>query len=237
MHRGMQGGIASLALLVLTGRAAVCTAEEPPMAEQAKAALRRHGTLSYLLPGNPYFQTAEGIKELGLTEEQKKAIQDIGLVFNGKLLDQRQEAWKNERGDTAKMTEEEKKKFYQKLDDNERKRREQRHQWAIEARQQVEQLLTGKQLEQLREGEFRQRTNNLVYTPQFMDGLGLDNEQKARMKAILEETWKKRQELMQQMTKVEREASGKMVGVLKPEQREKLREALEKLYQQALQVR
>jgi hypothetical protein len=210
--------------------------KEPSIAEQAKAAMAKHRSLSYELPNRPPFQTAEGIAKLELTQEQSAAIRDIGLVLNGKLLDQRQAAWEHERK-AADLKGEEKDKFLLEHFKAEGPRAEERRKWALEARRLVEKLLTEKQLKLLRELEFEQRTKYLSYQPQIFEQLKLEKEQQEKIQAVQQAAQKRQRELMAEIGKLQSDTSAKMIQLLTPEQREELRALLQKMYDDSLQVR
>jgi hypothetical protein len=226
-----------LAWAILMASGFAVDADDPPsLAEQAKAALDKHRTLSYALPGYPPFQTADGQKLLELTDEQKSTIRDIGLVFNGKVLDQRAALYAEERK-SQDLTGEEKEKFLQAFWAKEPDRLAERRAWAIAARRQVEQVLTEKQLKLLRETEFAQRTQYLIYQPQMFAELQLDEKQQAAVNDARAAFEKRRQEIMAQLLQEQTEASVKLLEMLTPEKREQLRELLEKAHEGMIQVR
>jgi hypothetical protein len=210
-------------------------ADEPSVAEQAQAALAKHRQLSYQLPGYPAYQTAEGIEKLKLTEKQKMAIRDIGLVFNGKVADQRQAAFVEE-NKAQDLAGDEKQKFLDEYRQREGARIEERRKWALEARRLAEKVLSAEQLELARELDFAQRTSYLIMQPQALSGIKFDAEQEKQIDELHQAVQKRQQELRLEMQKSYTEGSAKLLELLTPEQRTELRKALEEAHDSALQV-
>jgi len=161
------------------------------------------------LPGYPLLQMENVQKELGLTPEQKEKLKEIAK--------KNAESMKEPRIDWTKFREmkpEDLRKAQKEMADRNAKRVE-------EAKKQVEGVLTPKQVEQLKDIEFRQRAASMLYMPQVLQQIELTDEQKQQMQKIREETQSKMAELQQ-------ESQEKTLGVLTPEQTKKLKELSEK---------
>lgn len=221
--------ISGLTFFLLIARLIPASADEPTVAEQAAAAVAKHKNLGPYLPGNPPFQTPDGIQQLALTAAQRKQIQDIGLVFNGKVLDQRLAAAAEEQKMKEKLSGDELENFRLGASARSMKQMEQSQKWAVESRRLVEKILTEKQLGQVRDLEFRQRARNLIHQPQVFADLGLDDSQTKQLSEVRAAHEKKQQELSRQLMALPAEAGENLLKVLTPEQREKLRQKLERL--------
>jgi hypothetical protein len=165
---------------------------------------------NYGIAGYPSLQMEHVQRELGLTAEQKERLKEIAK----KAADA---AGKEPRLDWTKfnkMTADERQKFQKEMSDRNQKRAE-------EIKKEVEKVLAPKQIEQIKEIEFRQRAGSMLYMPQVLEDIKLSDEQKQQLQKIREETQSK-------IAKLQSESQKKTLGVLTPEQTKKLKELSEK---------
>ena len=162
------------------------------------------------VPGYEMLQTDSVEKELGLTDEQKDKLKE--------LRQKTVEARRSEpRIDFAKLRDadpEERQKAMKELTDRAAKRTE-------EAKKQLAEILTPKQLEQLKDMAFRQWASFRLYMPQLLQGIELTDDQNQQLQTI-------REELQNKMTQLQRENLEKALGVLTPDQVKKLKELYDK---------
>ena len=162
------------------------------------------------LPGYPMLQMENVQKELGLTPEQKEKLKEIAKKAAESMKKEPRFDWAKFRD----MKPEEQQKAQKEMADRYAKRAE-------ETKKQVEQILTPKQVEQLKDMEFRQRAASMLYMPQVLQQIELTDEQKQQMQKIREETQSK-------MAQLQRESQDKTLNVLTPEQTKKLKELSDK---------
>ena len=147
---------------------------------------------------------------MGLRPEQKEKLKEIAKKAAEPQKDQPKIDWEKFRD----MKFEEQRKFQKEMSDFNAKRAE-------EVRKQVEKVLTPKQVEQLKEMEFRQRAASMLYMPRVLQEIEMTDEQKEQLQKIREETQSK-------MAQLQHESQEKTLGVLTPEQIKKLKEVSEK---------
>lgn len=162
------------------------------------------------LPGYPSLQTEPVQKELGLTPEQKDKLKEITRKAVEPSKNEPQTDWTKIRD----LKPEEQRKIQQEMAARYAKRAE-------ETKKLVEQILTPKQLDQLKDMEFRQRAASLLFVPQVLQQIELTGDQKQQLQKIREETQSK-------MMQLQRESQAKTLGVLTPEQTKKLKELSDK---------
>lgn len=156
-------------------------------------------------PGHPMLKFEDVKKELGLTLEQREKLQGIAEKIAATL--------KNEpKVDPTK---------YRELKPEEQRRVDwesvQRYTKRVEATTRLlEQVLTPKQFEQLKDIELRERITSLLYEPEVLRRLGMTDEQEQQMQKL-------RTELQNEMTRVVRENRAKTLRVLTPDQIKKLK--------------
>jgi hypothetical protein len=158
------------------------------------------------LPGYSMLQMEHVQKELGLTPGQKEKLKEIAKKAAEPMKDEPKIDWAKFRD----MKPDEQRKVQKEMADRYAKRAE-------ETRHQVEQVLTKKQIEQLKDMEFRQRASSMLYMPQVLEEIGLSDGQKQQILKIREETQNK-------MMQLQRESQEKILGVLNPDQTKKLKE-------------
>jgi hypothetical protein len=112
------------------------------------------------------------------------------------------------------MSLEERQKFHKEISDRYAKRAE-------ETGKQMEQVLTPKQIEKLKDIEFRQRVMGMIHTHQVRAQLGLTNEQ-------IQKVTTAHAEMRSKMAQVQRESQEKIFGLLTPKQMKELREISDK---------
>jgi hypothetical protein len=103
-------------------------------------------------------------KELGLTAEQKQKLEDVAK----KAVDAMRVEPKSDWTKYNAMKPEEQRKFQKEMADRYAKR-------TAETKKQIEQILTAKQIEQVKEFEFRQRAFGMLYSLQLVQQIGLTN--------------------------------------------------------------
>jgi len=202
MKRFYFTGVALVAALVLGNMAS---------GEDAKP--RAVATLSgsnYYWTGYWMLQSESVQKELGVTSEQKEKLKEIAEKAAAASKDDLKFDWAKFR----EMKSEEQQNIQKEMAARYASR-------AAESRKQVEQVLTPKQIEQLKEIEFRQRAASMLYMPQVLEQIGISDEQKQQLQKI-------REELQSKMMQLQRESQDKTLGVLTPEQTKKLKELTEK---------
>lgn len=159
---------------------------------------------------HPMLQMENVQKELGLTPEQKENLKDLAKKTVEAMKAEPRFDWTKFRD----MTPEERQKAQKEAADRYAKR-------AKECRKQVEQILTPKQVEQLKDMEFRQRAASLLYMPHVLQQIELTDEQKQQMRKI-------REEMQSKMSQLQRETQEKTLKMLTPEQTKKLKEMSDK---------
>jgi hypothetical protein len=167
-------------------------------------------TGSIALPGYPLLQMENVQKELGLTPEQKKALKGIAKKHADAMKKEPAFDWAKFQG----MKPEEQLKARKEIGDRYVKRAE-------ETKKQIEEVLTAKQVEQLKDMESRQRAASMLYMPQVLQQIEVTDEQKQQMQKIREKT-------QSRMVRLQHESQEKILGVLTPEQTKKLKELSEK---------
>jgi len=171
------------------------------------------GAMNWTLPAGtayPMLQMENVQKELGLTPEQKEKIKELNKKSLESMRNDPQLDWTKLRD----MTPEERQKLLKDNADRTAKR-------AAESKKAVEKILTAKQLDQLKDMEFRQRAAIMLNLPRVTEEIELTDEQKDQLQKI-------REEMQSKMSKLQRESQEKTLGVLTPEQTKKLKELVDK---------
>ncbi len=203
-------GFAGLVLTAVAVLGAGAAGEEPNPRPAAPMAARPAGGYYYAVPGYWMLQMENVQKEIGLTPEQKEKLLEIARKAAEQMKNEPATDWAKFRD----LTPEEQRKVQKEVADRYAQRAE-------ESKKQIEQVLTPKQIEQIKDMEFRQRAASMLYMPQVLQQIGLTDEQKQQLQKIREETQIK-------MTQLQRESQDRTLGVLTPEQAKKLREQSDK---------
>jgi Spy/CpxP family protein refolding chaperone len=188
------------------------------------------GTMYYGLPGYYLLQTESVQKEIDLTPQQKEKLQEIAKKYYDQVSEQAKEYQKTDWAKVQQMKPDDQKKFYDELRGRQAKQSEVTKKWTEEAKKQVEQVLQPKQIEQLKDIAFRQRAASMLYMPQVLDQLGLSDEQKATIGKIREKLQARMAKAQQRMMQMQSDSNRKAIGVLTPQQLEKLKTLSEKGY-------
>lgn len=144
-------------------------------------------------------------KEVGLTDDQKQKLTDISDRYQATLqrgLEQLRELPQQEQ--QSRMAE----------------LRERAKELAQVARTKVESVLTPQQVAALQKIDFRMRAPALLTNPRSHEQLGLSEEQRQRLRKIFDEAQEKLQ-------KLQRETADQALGLLSPDQVDKLRQQLD----------
>ncbi len=161
------------------------------------------------LPGFYMLRMENVQKELELAPEQIEKLKTLGREYYDDLRADR-EAWK----DWQQMTPEERSAKAAEQREKYRKRTD-------TLRDQVEEVLLPGQLESLREISFRAAGPGALANPRTLEELGVTEEQRGQLDQI-------RQEMFEQLQEIQKKAFARSLEVLTPEQREKLRERVQK---------
>jgi Spy/CpxP family protein refolding chaperone len=197
-HSTMVPAVAGVAMLCICGAA------------QAQAGgARGYGQGQYgqgsrmYLPGY-YSLASESVqKELNITEKQKAKLEEISKTYRESYRRQTAEEWKN-------LTREERTKKYAEMTEARRKR-------TADFTKQVEDVLTRRQLDELKMVELRRRGVYYLTNSRTAEKLGLSEEQ-------VEKLQKNRNDLREATARLQRESAKKALGILLPEQLEQLKQ-------------
>jgi len=168
--------------------------------------VRPGGVFGRGLAGYPMLAMDQVQKELGLTPEQKEKLKEITRKAFEPIPGEQSIDWAKVRD----MKPEELRKIQMEMADRNAKRTE-------EIKEQVEKILTPKQVEQFKEIEFRQRAVGMLRMPRVREQIELTDEQQQKLRKIQEE-------MQSKMMQLQRETQDKTLGVLTPEQTKKLKE-------------
>jgi Spy/CpxP family protein refolding chaperone len=170
----------------------------PEEGEQTDEPAPRRLRATYLsLPGFWELRTENVQEELELSDEQKDQLRTIGREY----YEQTRRDWAGVRG----MSAEERKKKYAEI-------RQKNLERMKDIRKQVEAVLTGDQLERLKQINLRTR---VLQNPRILDELGISEVQQRRLREI-------REQMQGRIRKLQQESLEKTLDVLTAEQREKL---------------
>lgn len=161
------------------------------------------------LPGYYMLRMDNVQKELELAPAQIEKLKELGRKYNEEMRAD-QEAWK----DWQKMTPE----------DRAAKVAEQREKYtkrAADLRKAVEAVLLPQQVKALKDINLRTSGPWALGNPRTQDSLGLSEDQKQRLQEI-------RQKMFDDVQEVQKKSFEKSLEVLTPEQREKLKEEVQK---------
>lgn len=168
--------------------------------------VRPGGAFGRGLTGYPMLAMDQVQKELGLTPEQKEKLKEITRKAFEPLPGEQSIDWAKVRD----MKPEELRKIQMEMADRNAKR-------TAEIKEQVEKILTPKQVEQFKEIEFRQRAVGMLRVPRVREQIELTDDQQQQVRKIQEE-------MQAKMMQLQRETQEKTLGVLTPEQTKKLKE-------------
>ncbi len=154
-------------------------------------------------------------KELGFTEEQTQNLQQAFQGYN-----ERQQTQQQEYPDPQSLTEQQRQKFQAEA-----------FQSAEMFGQQLAELLTAEQKEQLEQTNFRLATFDMLPNPAVVQELGLSQEQQQQLNKIREDLQNQFEQIQDQLWKVQQAAARQSMQVLTAEQLTKIRN----LQQQAVQ--
>lgn len=176
----------------------------PAQSSQAGVPVARQ-TVRPLYPAIPgfYMLRAEHVqKELGLTDEQKKKLEELGKKY---YEDMRQD-WSGIR----ELSDEQRRAKYAKIREKNKKRTE-------ALRQEIEKVLLPRQLQTLNQINLRSRGPYLLRSPQVLDRLKVSEEQKDQLRRL-------REKYEQELRELQKVSFEKTLEVLTPEQRKQLEE-------------
>lgn len=197
--------------LMVVGSSGLRAAEQPsppPKAVPGTGMAAPPGGIYYL--PSPYWNIfrPEIQKELELLPEQIEKLQQLAKRF----WDQQQELYKGM--DWAKMTPEERTAKWKELSDRMKQVQE-------EIRKEVEKILLPAQIDAIRDIQFRQYATGYLWAPQVAEKIGLTEEQKNQIHKLRQEYQEKQMQLMRELVE-------KQLDVLTPEQKQKLKEEIQK---------
>ena len=161
-----------------------------------------------IVPGHWSLGMANIQKEVGLTDEQKQNLKGVSDKYQAAQTTIQQNA-----AQLRELPREEQQKRAAELN-------EQAQALDRAARRKVETVLTPQQIETLKKIDFQLQVPAILTNPSSPDQLGLSEEQRQRMRQVFEEAQEKLQ-------LIQRETAGLALGVLTPEQKEKLRQQIE----------
>lgn len=170
--------------------------------QAAKAAASRPRTTYLYLPGFRELRTEDVQQELQLSDQQKNKLRAIGE----KYYNQSRQDWAELRG----MSAEERRKKYAEIREKNAKRIKQ-------IRKQVEQLLSADQLQRLTQINLRTRVPTALANPRVLDRLRVTEEQKRRLRQILEQ-------MQREMRRLQQKTLERTLEVLTPQQQQQLEE-------------
>ncbi len=195
----------------LLGASAWTWAEEarPRVGEQPRHGYRMAQPEFPALPGFYMLRMESVQKELELTPEQIEKLKELGKKYYEDVRAD-QEVWKN----------------WQQMSQEERsaKAAEQREKYVKrteDLRQRVEKVLLAHQVKALKEINLRAAGPFALTNPRTLENLGVSDEQKQKLQDI-------RQKMFEELQEVQKKAFQEALEVLSPEQREKLKEQVQK---------
>jgi Spy/CpxP family protein refolding chaperone len=162
------------------------------------------------IPGYEMLPRGSVEKELGLSDEQKDKLKDLRQKIAEARRNEPQFDFARLRSDDA----DERDKALKELNEAATKR-------ADEAKTQLAEILTPKQVDQLKEIAFRQWASARLALPQSIQQVDLTDDQNKQLQTI-------RDDLQSKMVQLQRENFEKALAVLTPEQLKKLKEQFEK---------
>ncbi len=168
----------------------------------------------YSLPGYWSLQSQAVRDELNLTEKQLAKLAEISKKRGEQM---RQGYNREEWAKIAKLPREERTKKYAELAQERRKR-------SAEFTKQIEDVLTRRQLDELKMIELRRRGVYYLTNPRMAEAIGLSEEQQEKLR-------KNRQELTEATQKLQRESAQKALDILTPQQLEQLKKMHAEGYQ------
>ncbi len=196
-----------LGVLAGSGQAAEEKKELPK--GQPMMAYPKPGEGLYYLPP-PYWGLSRPDiqKELELLPEQIEKLKELSKRY----WEQQQEVYKGVNWGT--MTPEERTAKWKEVSERMKQQQE-------ETRKEVEKILMPAQLATLRDIQFRQYVSGYLWSPQIAEKIGLTEDQKTQLNKLLQEYQEKQMHLMRELVE-------KQLNVLTPEQKEKLKEEVQK---------
>jgi Spy/CpxP family protein refolding chaperone len=195
--------VSTLVAVVIWVFGAFAIAGPPPEAGQTvKTTMRRSGAVFPYIPGFWELRMEHTRQELELTDEQEEALNQIGQ----KYYQQMRQDWAGLRG----MSAEERTKKYAEI-------REKNVERAEEIRKQVEELLSPDQLDHLKQINLRTRGAALMANLSVLERLGVNQEQKEKLRQI-------REDMQEKMRQLQQATLEKSLEVLTPQQRKQLEE-------------
>lgn len=196
-----------LGVLAWSGQAAEEKKEVPK--GQPIMAYPKPGEGIYYLPA-PYWGLSrpEIQKELELLPEQIEKLKELSKRY----WEQQQELYKGM--NWGAMTPEERTAKWKEVSERMRGQQE-------ELRKEIEKILMPAQAANLRDIHFRQYATGYLWSPQVVEKIGLTAEQKEQLTKLRQEYQEKQMQLMRELVE-------KQLNVLTPEQKEKLKEEVQK---------
>jgi len=184
-------------------------AKQPVQVRQVGPGVRRMSQPGFgYLPGYYQLRSPDTQKELELVPEQVEKLKEIAKKYQEEMQADRN-AWKNWRD----MTPEERKAKSAEI-------REKRTKRAETAKAEIEKVLLPHQIDKLKQITFRTRAPYSLRNPRTVEQLGLNEEQKAKLKKIQEE-------MTEQYRVLRKKAAEDALNVLTPEQKKKLEEQIQ----------
>jgi Spy/CpxP family protein refolding chaperone len=161
------------------------------------------------LPGFYMLRMENVQKELQLVPDQIQKLKDLGKKYYEDMKAD-QDVWKN----WQKMTPEERTAKSAEMREKYSKR-------TAELRKDIEKVLLPHQISALKEVNLRAAGPGVLSNPRTLEALGVNEEQKQKLQQI-------RQEMFEQYQEIQKKSFEKSMDVLTPEQREKLKEQVQK---------
>ena len=197
----------SMMLPAAAGVAILCFCIETQAQAQGRggvvAAPGQFGRTYYSLPGYWSLQSEAVRDELNLTEKQLAKLDEISKKSRGQQYSR--EEWAK----MAKLPQEERRKKYAEYSEQRRKR-------SAELTKQIEDVLTRRQLEELKMIELSRRGMRYLTNSRMAETIGLSEEQQEKLR-------KNQQDLEKATQKLQRDSAKKAFDILTPEQLEQFK--------------
>ena len=160
------------------------------------------------LPGFWQLRMEHVQKDLELVPEQIEKLKQIGKKYYEEMRAQR-----GDYQNWGKLTPEERQVKYKEMQEKRKKQ-------AAAIREEVKKVLLPHQLKAIQDINFRSVGPSMLSQPRTAEALGISQEQKAKIAEV-------RKEMMENYRQMQKESFEKILGLLTPEQREKLKEQIQ----------
>ena len=188
--------------------------------QDGKGAVRFREGMIPAVPGYYSLRQKDVQEELELVDAQIKKLEAIGKEYQESIRTSYQQDWAKIRELPAEVQQ----KKYAEIS---KKRTEQMD----EVRKQIEAVLLPHQIDLLKKVNLRTQGGYMLANSRLLEQLGVDEQQKEKLRKIREQTQQETQKLYQEIQKLQQQSSSKLIEVLTPKQRKQLEDLSSRGYQ------